>query len=82
MGAHAYKPTDRVPWEGARSVVRPHRMRSVGFENITASESQIRDADFAQETAALTRAQILTQAGTSVLATANTTSQSVLRLLQ
>lgn len=54
----------------------------IGFENITASESQIRDADFAQETAALTRAQILQQAGTSVLATANTTSQSVLRLLQ
>jgi len=44
------------------------RSLQVGFENITASESQIRDADFAQETAALTRAQILTQAGTSVLA--------------
>jgi len=54
----------------------------IGFENITASESQIRDADFAQETAALTRAQILQQAGTSVLATANTSSQNVLRLLQ
>ncbi|MEE9129748.1 MAG: flagellin [Phycisphaerales bacterium] len=51
------------------------------MENITASESVIRDADFAFETAALTRAQILQQAGTSVLATANLTSQNVLALL-
>jgi flagellin len=55
---------------------------SVALENVTASESSIRDADFAEETAALTRAQILTQAGTSVLATANATPQSVLQLLQ
>jgi hypothetical protein len=55
---------------------------SVALENVTASESTIRDADFAAETAALTRAQILTQAGTSVLATANSTPQSVLSLLQ
>jgi flagellin len=54
----------------------------VALENVTASESSIRDADFAKETAALTRAQILTQAGTSVLATANSTPQSVLSLLQ
>ena len=52
------------------------------LENVTASESTIRDADFARETAALTRAQILTQAGTSVLATANSTPQTVLSLLQ
>jgi flagellin len=58
------------------------RSLQVGIENITASESQIRDADFAAETAALSRAQILTQAGTSVLATANTTAQNVLALLQ
>ena len=55
---------------------------SVALENVTASESSIRDADFAAETSALTRAQILTQAGTSVLATANSTPQSVLSLLQ
>jgi flagellin len=55
---------------------------SIALENVTASESSIRDADFAEETAALTRAQILTQAGTSVLATANSTPQSVLSLLQ
>lgn len=54
---------------------------NVARENVTSSESSIRDADFAAETAALTRAQILTQAGTSVLATANTTPQSVLSLL-
>lgn len=55
---------------------------SIGLENITSSESKIRDADFAAETAKLTRAQILQQAGTSILATSNTTSQNVLRLLQ
>lgn len=57
------------------------RSLQVGLENITASESIIRDADFAAETAALTRAQILMQAGTSVLATANLSSQNVLQLL-
>lgn len=53
----------------------------IGVENIAASESMIRDTDFAQETANLTRAQILVQAGTSVLATANVVSQNVLTLL-
>lgn len=53
----------------------------VALENVTSSESQIRDADFAFETSQLTRAQILTQAGTSVLAMANQTPQSVLALL-
>ncbi|HEY7116617.1 MAG TPA: flagellin [Tepidisphaeraceae bacterium] len=55
---------------------------NVAMENVTSSESTIRDADFAEETSALTRAQILTQAGTSVLSTANSTPQSVLSLLQ
>lgn len=54
---------------------------NVAMENVTSSESNIRDANFAQETAALTRAQILVQAGTSVLATANSSPQSVLSLL-
>ncbi len=58
------------------------RSLQIGYENITASESQIRDADFATETAALTRAQILSQAGTSVLATANLSAQNVLALLR
>jgi flagellin len=57
------------------------RSLQAGLENITASESAIRDADFAFETSELTRAQILTQAGTSVLATANANAQNVLSLL-
>ena len=54
---------------------------NVALENVTASESAIRDADFASETAALTRAQILVQANTSVLAQANSSPQNVLSLL-
>jgi len=54
----------------------------ITLENVTASESVIRDADFAVETANLTRSQILVSAGTSVLAMANQTPQSVLALLQ
>lgn len=54
---------------------------SVALENVTASESAIRDADFAAETAAMTRAQILVQANTSVLAQANSSPQNVLALL-
>jgi len=53
----------------------------VALENVTASESAIRDADFAKETAALTRAQILVQANTSVLSQANSTPQNALSLL-
>jgi flagellin len=56
--------------------------QQIALENVTASESNIRDADFAQETAELTRDQILTQAGTSVLATANSSPQQVLSLLR
>ncbi|MBC7785318.1 MAG: flagellin, partial [Burkholderiales bacterium] len=44
---------------------------NVALENVTAAESSIRDADFAVESARLTRAQILVQSGTSVLAIAN-----------
>lgn len=51
-------------------------------ENLAASRSRIRDADFASETAALARAQILQQAGTAMLAQANTIPQNVLSLLQ
>jgi flagellin len=51
-------------------------------ENLTAARSRIMDADFAEETAKLTRAQILQQAGTSILAQANTIPQSALSLLQ
>ncbi len=51
-------------------------------ENLSASRSRIQDADFAAETAALTRAQILQQAGTAILAQANAAPQTVLALLQ
>ncbi|WP_200177260.1 flagellin [Ectothiorhodospira shaposhnikovii] len=54
----------------------------VGSENLSAANSRIRDADFAAETAELTRAQILQQAGTTVLAQANQIPNSVLALLQ
>lgn len=58
------------------------RSQQIALENLTASESAIRDTDFAAETAALTRAQILVNAGTSTLAIANSTAQNVLALLQ
>lgn len=57
------------------------RSLNVAFENTTAAESVIRDADFASETAALTRNQILVQASTNVLALANQSPQNVLALL-
>lgn len=51
-------------------------------ENLSASRSRIRDADFAKETAELTRTQILTQAGTAMLAQANQAPQNILSLLR
>ena len=51
-------------------------------ENTTAARSRIQDADFAAETAALTRAQMLQQAATSILAQANAQPQNVLELLR
>ena len=50
-------------------------------ENLSAARSRILDADFAAETANLTRAQILQQAGTAILAQANAIPQNVLSLL-
>jgi flagellin len=51
-------------------------------ENLSAARSRIQDADFAAETANLTRAQILQQAGVAILAQANTLPQTALSLLQ
>jgi flagellin len=51
-------------------------------ENLSASRSRILDADFAAETANMTRAQILQQAGTAILAQANAIPQNVLSLLR
>jgi len=58
-------------------------IRSLGIavENTTAAQSVIRDADFASETASLTRSQILSSAATNILSIANSQPQSVLQLL-
>jgi len=55
---------------------------AVNSENLSAANSRISDADFATETAALSRSQVLQQAGISVLAQANARPQQVLSLLQ
>ena len=55
---------------------------AVSMENLSAANSRIRDVDVAAETAALTRAQVLQQAGIAVLAQANVSSQVALILLQ
>ena len=54
----------------------------VGAENLQASESRIRDTDMAKEMVDFTKNQVLTQAGTAMLAQANQSSQNVLSLLQ
>jgi len=63
-------------FEGIVSVLQ------VSQENQTAAASRILDADYAAETASLTRAQILQQAGTAMLAQANSLPNSVLTLLR
>ncbi len=55
--------------------------QQVALENAKSSESAIRDADYATETAAMTRAQILVQSTTQILAIANQQPQNVLTLL-
>jgi flagellin len=55
---------------------------NVAVENLSASESRIRDTDMASEMVSFTRSQILTQAGTSMLAQANQAPQNVLSLLR
>ncbi len=52
------------------------------IENVSAARSRVRDTDFAAETANLAKNQVLQQAGLSILAQANASSQSVLSLLQ
>jgi flagellin len=58
------------------------RSIAVAIENTAAAESRIRDVDVASETAKLTRAQVLQQAGISVLAQANVSAQNALALLR
>jgi flagellin len=55
---------------------------STSIENTDAAKSRIMDADYASETAALSRANILQQAGTAMVAQANSSTQNVLTLLQ
>ena len=55
---------------------------SVSVENLSASKSRIMDADYATETANMTRAQILQQAGTAMVAQANSLPQNILTLLK
>ena len=55
---------------------------NISIENLSAAESQIRDADIAEEVALLTRNQIMVQASTAMVGQANLIPQSVLQLLQ
>ena len=55
---------------------------NVGAENLQASESRIRDTDMANEMVEFTKDQVLSQAGTAMLAQANQSSQNVLSLLR
>ena len=61
-----------------------HTVANLGVEseNLAASESRIRDVDMAAEMVKFTRSQILQQAGTAILAQANSSSQTVLQLLR
>ena len=66
-----------------RNTVEPSiTSQGIALENITAAESAVRDADFALETSALTRSQILVQANIAALVIANSLPQATLTLLQ
>jgi flagellin len=82
--------------DGALSVLNSYRSklgstqnrleRAIGnleadIENATASNSRIRDVDFAEETSKMTRLQILVQSGTAILSQANSSPQAALSLL-
>jgi len=75
---------------GARSSLGAYQNRlehtvnnlGVAYENTVASESRIRDADFAEETVNFTKAQILQQSSTAILAQANALPQTVLSLFR
>lgn len=79
---------DKINSERANYGAAQNRFQSIisnlqlSAENVTAARSRIMDADFAKETAELTRTQILAQAGTAMLAQANQVPQSVLGLLR
>ena len=64
------------------SIIRAEGQHYVFGSHLSAARSRIQDADFAKESAALTRNQILQQAGTAMLAQANSLPQNVLSLLR
>ena len=69
------------PLNSVVAVIRSISNLSISVENLSAAESQIRDADIAEEVALLTRNQILVQASTAMVGQANLIPQSVLQLL-
>ena len=78
---------DRVSGQRASFGAMQNRLQStinnlmISDENLSAANSRIRDADIAQETSELTKRNILTQAGVSTLAQANSNTQLALRLI-
>ena len=64
------------------AAMNSYRNLNVASENLAASESRIRDTDMAKEMMSFTRSQILSQAGTAMLAQANQAPQGVLSLLR
>ena len=73
----------RNPARSSRPIVGSVKANiNVSVENLSASESRIRDTDMASEMVSFTRAQILSQAGTAMLAQANQIPQGVLSLLR
>ena len=88
LGSASTPRSRRSPPPGPTSVRSQNRFEhtinnlNVAVENLSASESRIRDTDMASEMVDFTRSQILSQAGTAMLAQANQASQGVLRLLQ
>lgn len=71
----------RVVWEKNTLDTNVNPLQ-ITLENLTASESTVRNADIAEETSNLTRNPILVSAGISVLGIANQTPQTVLALLR
>ena len=85
LGAHtASSPSQRVDKATRRCAADalPRAPCSTQAENTTAARGRIMDADFATETANLSRSQILQQAGTAMVAQANQLPQQVLQLLK
>ncbi len=84
MGGHALQALLRGRLGAFQRTTLDVNIAALGdsLENLVAAESDIRDADFAAESANLTRAQILVQSGLSVLGIANSNPQNVLSLLR